>query len=766
MKQVGSAHRFSYRVLVLLGSRCHVWALACVVWIAASVAGAGADPPTITVTAPETVLTQSCRVVIPPGLVIRDVGDRGVIIVGAPNIEIEFAKGSILRGSPTGTRPDEYKGYGIRLNGQAGVKISGAQISGFWCGLWAAKANGLLLEDIDASDNRRAYLKSTTVAEDGGDWLYGHNNDEHEWLKTYGAALYIEDSAKVIVRNSRVWHGQNALCLDRVTASRVYDNDFSFNSGWGIALWRCTSNVISRNAVDFCIRGYSHGVYNRGQDSAGIFVFEQNNQNVFAENSVTHGGDGFFGFAGREAIGETGEHPVEWYKRRGNTDNLLIGNDFSYAAAHGIENTFSFGNKYLNNRIVGNAICGVWAGYSRETLIAGNDFEGNGEMGYGLERGGVNIDHGGDNLILHNSFVRNKCGVHLWGGANPDFEKKGWAKANGYASTGSVIGGNTFEGDSLAFQFRGPGQVVLGSNKLVGVEKEIVADATYRVTRDDQRTFEMPQIPAHDAFGSRHPVGARPELRGRENIIMTEWGPWDHVTPLVRMVKSAGGLAVFEVLKVPPGEVRVETSGDHVRGVLAVKQGKADESEVTVSATESGVRPYGLKVRAAGKSLAEMKGTLLAAKWQATFFKWPADVDPRKDLAGYRKLAEGPTGVAAELDELSLRYGMRGPSELGISDKVTAAKFGRDHFGMVARTRLPLTKGTWELSTLSDDGVRVTVDGKPVIENWTWHGPTKDSGTLDLSADKTVDIMVEHFQIDGYAVLEFSLARKGESASN
>ena len=507
-------------------------------------AAAGVNRPTITVTAPNTIITQSCQVVIPEGLVLRDTNDQGVIVVGAPDIEIVFAEGSVLRGSPTNTPPDEYKGYGIRLEGHGGVTIRGARISGFWCGLWAAKANGLVLEGMDASDNRRAYLKSTPVAEDGGDWLFGHNNDQHEWLKTYGAALYVEDSAAVTVRDSRVWHGQNALCLDRVTASKVYDNDFSFNSGWGIALWRCARNVISRNAVDFCVRGYSHGVYNRGQDSAGIFVFEQNNENVFAENSVTHGGDGFFGFAGREALGEIGEHPVEWYKRRGNTDNLLIGNDFSYAPAHGIENTFSFGNKYLKNRIVGNAICGVWAGYSRETLIAGNDFEGNGEMGYGLERGGVNIDHGGDNLILHNSFVRNKCGVHLWGGANPDFDKRGWAKANGYASTGSVIAGNTFDGDSVAFHFRGPGEVVLGPNKLVGVDKEIIADPTYQVTRDDRRIFEMPQTPAHEVFGTKHPVGARPELRGRQNIIMTEWGPWDHATPLVRLVKSAGGMAL------------------------------------------------------------------------------------------------------------------------------------------------------------------------------------------------------------------------------
>ena len=206
----------------------------------------------------------------------------------------------------------------------------------------------------------------------------------------------------------------------------------------------------------------------------------------------------------------------------------------------------------------------------------------------------------------------------------------------------------------------------------------------------------------------------------------------------------------------------METVGDQVRAVVAPVPGKADESLVTVSAVKPGVRPYELKVRAAGKTLAEMKGTLLATEWQTTFFRWPTNIDPRHDLAGYRKLAQGPTAVAAQIEELSLRYGMRGPSELGISDKVTAAKFGRIHFGMIARARLPLAKGTWEITTLSDDGVRVTVDGKPVIENWAWHGPTRDSGTIDLAADQTVEIVVEHFQIDGYAVLEFSLSPQGK----
>jgi len=40
-----------------------------------------------------------------------------------------------------------------------------------------------------------------------------------------------------------------------------------------------------------------------------------------------------------------------------------------------------------------------------------------------------------------------------------------------------------------------------------------------------------------------------------------------------------------------------------------------------------------------------------------------------------------------------------------------------------------------------------------------WCGPTRDTGQITISADKTIEITVEHFQIDGCAVLEFSLSQ-------
>src|SRR4029079_888640 len=132
---------------------------------------------------------------------------------------------------------------------------------------------------------------------------------------------------------------------DAVNDSKVYDCDCSFLSGWGLALWRGNRNMITRNSFDFCVRVSSHGVYNRGQDSAGILMFEQCSKNVIAENSVTHGGDGIFGFAGKEALGEK-PPPFRLFDstRLGCNDNLFVRNDLSYAPAHGLEMTFSFGN--------------------------------------------------------------------------------------------------------------------------------------------------------------------------------------------------------------------------------------------------------------------------------------------------------------------------------------------------------------------------------------------------------------------------------------
>jgi hypothetical protein len=98
---------------------------------------------------------------------------------------------------------------------------------------------------------------------------------------------------------------------------------------------------------------------------------------------------------------------------------------------------------------------------------------------------------------------------------------------------------------------------------------------------------------------------------------------------------------------------------------------------------------------------------------------------------------------------------MRGPSDVSISPDITAAAMPPNHFGLIATTKLALPAGKWRLKTISDDGIRVYADGKPIIDNWTWHGA--ETNTAELPGGRTVDLKVEYFEIDGAAVLEVSL---------
>ncbi|BDI30485.1 hypothetical protein CCAX7_25360 [Capsulimonas corticalis] len=61
----------------------------------------------------------------------------------------------------------------------------------------------------------------------------------------------------------------------------------------------------------------------------------------------------------------------------------------------------------------------------------------------------------------------------------------------------------------------------------------------------------------------------------------------------------------------------------------------------------------------------------------------------------------------------------------------------------------PKYSETYTFSTVSDDGVRLWIDGKPVVDNWTDHGPTEDAGTVTLEAGRKYDIKMEYFNSGG-----------------
>jgi PA14 domain/K319L-like, PKD domain len=78
------------------------------------------------------------------------------------------------------------------------------------------------------------------------------------------------------------------------------------------------------------------------------------------------------------------------------------------------------------------------------------------------------------------------------------------------------------------------------------------------------------------------------------------------------------------------------------------------------------------------------------------------------------------------------------------------------------QVQAPVT-GTYTFATASDDGVRVYVNGQLLIDNWTDHGVTTNSGTIALTAGQRYDIRMDYYDHGDPATAKLSWAYPGQS---
>ncbi|MCY2960907.1 MAG: right-handed parallel beta-helix repeat-containing protein [Planctomycetota bacterium] len=653
--------------------------------------------------------------VIPP---LGDDGNRGVVILEGLRGATLDLDGVELRGTPAGTDLDRDTGHGIVLRDCRDVTIRGGKLGGYKVCVVATGCERLVFEDMTFDGWYGQRLLSTALAEDQSDWLYPHKNDEREWMTNHGAAIALEDCRDVTIRRARGRHGQNGILLTRCEGTRVYDCDFSFLSGWGIALYRANRSLVSRNRFDHCVRGYSHGVYWRGQDSAGILMFERCSDNVFVENSATHGGDGVFLFGGRDTV--EGLAAARGESGAGSSDrNVWWRNDFSYAVANAIEATFSSDNWAIGNLLDGSHMHGVWGGYSRRMVVLDNSIRD-------TRGGGVSIEHGQECAIVGNELSGNDMAVELWWDEDPDLVGGAFGQAHDTASRDHLVLGNRFLDNAQDLVLRatqgvwfGPNDVGRGSRSLAVQRSSVVVDPGAKpievspffaalgelpsgvVADSTVRKFEGPEpewlrrarawVPPETPGNQRPFARDRGGRAGLDTIVMGEWGPWDFESGEPRPAQRQPG------------------------------------------------------------------GLLAGSRWDSVWFRWEpvrdglrgSGSDPREDLERWRALAAKPLARR----EVSIW------TNPWAGDDALRRDVGNAHFGVVATARVAVLEGgRHRLSVVSDDGVRVRVDGRTVLENWTWHAPTRDAVEIDLAADEHTFVL-EYFQIDGAAALSIELER-------
>jgi hypothetical protein len=161
------------------------------------------------------------------------------------------------------------------------------------------------------------------------------------------------------------------------------------------------------------------------------------------------------------------------------------------------------------------------------------------------------------------------------------------------------------------------------------------------------------------------------------------------------------------------------------------------------------VESYGPYVYAGGDF------TAVAGRQQARFAQFTDGPDrPVMGLTGQYFDNRDFTGTTVTRTDTTVNYDWTSFSPQGIGPDTWSARWT----GQVK----PANSETYTFYTTSDDGVRLWVDNRLIVDNWTDHAPTENRGTITLTAGQLYDVRMEYYENGGGAVakLWWSSARQ------
>jgi beta-glucosidase len=119
--------------------------------------------------------------------------------------------------------------------------------------------------------------------------------------------------------------------------------------------------------------------------------------------------------------------------------------------------------------------------------------------------------------------------------------------------------------------------------------------------------------------------------------------------------------------------------------------------------------------------------------------------DGRNGLKGdyfSNKDLSGPPALTRQDEQVDFDWSGRSPA-----DVLPRVNFSVRWTGDITAPK----DGEYTLAVKADDGYRLIVDGKTVVEDWTFHAASMKSAKVTLSATKPARIVLEYFQGDGEA---------------
>ncbi|KKL83008.1 hypothetical protein LCGC14_1979070 [marine sediment metagenome] len=263
----------------------------------------------------------------------------GQIVITASNITID-GRGAWLLGSPADDS-NKFTQTAISASGLSGVTLRNINAKGWEIGLKITDGKDWHVENCDFSDNFH-------------DPQFGWGENGRR------GGIVAERVCESVFRKNRANRVWDACVLVQCHDNTIEDNDFSHTSNTCLKLWNSCRNRVLENDLSYGIRIKPGEVHAR--DSTCVLIESGSNDNYFAENDCTHGGDGVF---------------IRVLNGWVSTGNVFRQNDCSYANNNCVE-AWSPRNTYLDNK-ANHGSYGFWLGASDQTVLIGNEASHNGD---------------------------------------------------------------------------------------------------------------------------------------------------------------------------------------------------------------------------------------------------------------------------------------------------------------------------------------------------------------------------------------------------
>ncbi len=392
---------------------------------------------------------------------------------------------------------------------------------------------------------------------------------------------------------------------------------------------------------------------------------------------------------------------------------------------------------------------GIWGGYSYESLMYGNRIEGC--------RNGIAIEHGQDNTIWANEFRNDTIGVQLW--ERPS-QPTGWgyAQKRDVASRDYGIWENEFD------EVKNPLKISASRNIRITSDNRFENYETLLSEDKPNEGLEMSLAPNHPAPpDSVAPLpdgmdAMLPEdhLRGRQYILVDEWGPCDFRSPSI-WLRTAEGRQYTFVLFGPPGQYQLtggegwshksKNAGTFPDTLICTREQEAELLTLDLEFTSEGFTDrFGRFIKKGRRYPFKFSRFEKKFDWRVRWYNYDESSDPVRHYEAFKALKNKPAEAVDRKEEL--HYAWWGAPAPGVD---------AEHFATFAETEFDIAKGNYILSLTSDDGAKLYLDGELLIDHWNIHEPATDEIQVTLGGTHRLEIA--HFEGGGFATLDFRMAR-------